>query len=211
MPNRSPDAWTRRLAACGIAAPIVALLAFFGAAARASDYDHVADTISKLSARGVPGRWFWTVGLLAYSTLMACFAVGLRRRFGSRGGTLWMAVGVHALLMIGVALFKDDLRPGGFFSVEGAIHDVLSGIAFSALVAAMLGAVLAARVDRALRPIRSGTILVGAIMTAVGIAFLFTPPEVQGVPQRAFVSLAALWIVYLAVAARASPRSERPN
>jgi len=200
-----------RLVACGISAPLVALAAFAVAAARRPGYNHVTDTISKLNARGVGEGWLWTGGLVAYAVLMTLFAVGLRKRVGSggRGRILWGAVAAHGVLMVGVAFFRDDLRPGGFFTVEGAVHDVVSGMAFSALVVAMLGAMAVANVDRALGPLRTVTLVVGTAMTAVGIAFLFTPPEVQGVPQRIFVALAAVWIIFLAIRSRpaASTRS----
>jgi hypothetical membrane protein len=201
MTADEPDSTTKRLLACGLVAPVIAVGAFLAAAARIPDYDHVADTISKLSAQGVSGRWFWTIGLSLYAVLMGCFAAGSHRRFGhlKQGRILAGALVAHALLMGGVALFRDDLRPGGFFTVEGAVHDVLSGMAFSALVLAMLGAWPLSKGLPAGRPLRSVTLILGATMTAVGIAFLFTPPEVQGVPQRVFVGLAALWICVFAV------------
>ena len=180
---------------------MVALAAFAIASAQRPGYDHVADTISKLSAQGVTQRWLWTGGLFIYAVLMLFCAVGLRRRCGSSapGRTLWGAIAVHAALMIGVAAFRDDLRPGGFFTLEGALHDVLSGMAFSALVVAMIGAVALANTDPRLRSLRRVTVMVGTAMTVVGIAFLFTPSAVQGIPQRIFVVLASFWIVSLAV------------
>jgi hypothetical protein len=117
---------------------------------------------------------------------------------------LWGAVAVHAVLMSVVAFFRDDVRRGGFFSFEGAVHDVVSGMAFSALVVAMLGALAIARVERSLRPLRSATLFLGGTMTGIGIAFIFTPPEVQGIPQRAFMGLAALWLLFLAALSRRS-------
>lgn len=181
-------------------APVVALSVFVVAASRSQDYDHVADTISKLSAQGVSDRWLWTIGLALYSGLMLLFAIGLRRRRESdgRGRILWGAIAVHAVLMAGVTFLRDDLRAGGFFTVEGAAHDVLSGMAFSALVVAMLGTVAVSQADPALRRLRPVTVLLGVTMTGIGIAFLFTPPDVQGVPQRAFVALAAIWIALVA-------------
>jgi hypothetical membrane protein len=199
--------------ACGIVAPVVALAAFVMASARRPGYDQVADTISKLSARGVDGRWLWTGGLVAYAVLIALCAMGLRRRFGSSlaGRVVWIALLVHSALMVGVALFRDDLRPGGFFTSEGALHDVLSGVAFSALVAAMLGTVALATSDRAARRLRMLTLIVATVMTAVGVLFLFTPPAVQGIPQRIFVGLAAAWIIFFAARARAWPATKSPD
>jgi hypothetical membrane protein len=179
---------------------VVAISAFAGAASRRPGYDHVADTISKLSAQGVGQPWLWTAGLMAYAVLMALCAAGLRRRFGRHrpGRALGNAVAIHAVLMIGVAVFRDDLRPGGFSTLEGALHDILSGMAFSALIVAMVATVALAKVDRAMRSLRTATISIVAAMTIAGVTFLFTNPDVQGVPQRAFVALAALWIGLLA-------------
>lgn len=209
MTEPAPDRATRRLVACGFVAPLFAIGVFAVAAARMPDYDHVADTLSKLSAQGVSDRWLWTAGLGLYAVLMGLFAAGLFRRFGSIGGGRIVsgAVVAHALLMAGVAIFRDDLRPGGFFSTEGAVHDVLSGMAFSAFVVAMLGAASLARTDPSLRSLRPVTLSLGSLMTAVGIAFLFTPPEVQGVPQRVFVALAAFWISLFAVRSGGSIRT----
>ena len=195
------DRTTRRLLACGMLAPGVAAGSFAVAAARRPGYDHVADTISKLSAQGVPERWLWTGGLVAYAALMLLGAAGLRRRFtpSPAGLIVGNAIGMHAVLMIGVAVFRDDLRPGGFFTLEGALHDILSGMAFSALVVAMVATVALANADRAMRSLRTATTIVAAAMTSAGIAFLFTDPEVQGIPQRVFVVLAAVWIVLLAL------------
>ena len=210
-PTTKLDAKTRLLIVCGIAAPVVALSTFAVAAARLPGYDHVADTISKLSAPGVPGRWLWTIGLTGYAVLVGLFAAGLRRRFGDSRPmrTLWGAILAHAFLMAGVALFRDDLQRGGFFTLEGALHDVLSGMAFSALVVAMWGTIALARIDPTLRSLRTLTSVVGVTMTSIGIGFVFTPPEVQGVPQRAFVVLAAIWIVVVAVYSMRSPRTKR--
>ena len=207
MTTRGPDRVTRCLLACGGVAPAVAIAAFWIAAVRLPGYDHVADTISKLSAPGVAGSWLWTTGLALYAVLMGGFAVGLLRTFGSvRTGRIVVgAVGAHAVLMAGVAVFRDDLRAGGFFTTEGAIHDVVSGMAFSALVVAMLGAISLAQEHPWLGPLRSVTTVLGTTITAVGIAFLFTPPEVQGVPQRVFVGLAAVWLIYLALRSVRSP------
>jgi len=210
--NHGPESGTRRLLACGIWAPVVALSAFAAASARRPGYDQVADTISKLSAQGVTQRWLWTGGLIAYAVLMALCAVGLRRRFGSitPGRIVWIAILVHAVLMVGVAVFRDDLRPGGFFTLEGALHDVLSGMAFSALVAVMLGTVALATPDRALWPLRVITLVVATAMTTVGVIFLFTPAAVQGIPQRVFVGLAAVWIIFFAARTRLGPGRRTP-
>ena len=209
MTEPAPDTTTRRLVACGFIAPAMAIVAFAAAAARTPGYDHVADTVSKLSAQGVSDRWLWTAGLGLYAALMGLFATGLFRRFGhvGPGRTVARAVAAHAVLMTGVAVFRDDLRPGGFFSAEGAVHDVLSGMAFSALVVAMIAAVSLARADRSMRSVEPTTLILGSLMTAVGIGFLFTPAEVQGVPQRVFVVLAAVWIAFFAVRSGGSFRA----
>jgi hypothetical membrane protein len=201
------DAGTRGLVGCGFLAPLVAIGTFLAAAAGRPGYDHVADTVSKLNARGDEGSWVWTAGLIAYSLLMGLFAAGLRRRFRriASGGVLWSAVLLHAGAMVAVALFRDDLEPGGFFSVEGAVHDVVSGVAFSALVVAMLAAWRMAGQDSMLRAARRPTALLGLTMTACGIIFLFTPVAYQGVPQRIFLTLAAIWIMALAVQSRRRP------
>ena len=199
------------MVACGMGAPVVALSVFVVAAARRPGYDQAADTISKLSAQGTAEPWLWTGGLLVYAVLMALFAVGLRRRFGSGGPAriMWGAMAVHAVLMAGVAGFGDDQRPGGFFTTEGAVHDVLSGMAFSALIVAMWGATALAKFDTALRSLRVVTFVVGAATLAVGMAFLFTPPEVQGIPQKIFVVLGAVWIVSLGARSLNPPPEKR--
>ena len=174
---------------------------FVVAAARVQGYDHVSDTMSKLNAQGVADQWPFTVGAAGYAVLMGFFAAGLRRRYGSSrpGRILWMAIAAHAVLMIGVTGFRDDLRPGGFFTVEGAAHDVLAGLAFSALVIAVVSTVALTRHDQAMRTSRLATITLGAAMTVAGIAFLFISPDIQGVAQRILVGLTATWIIFLAV------------
>lgn len=176
------------------------MLAFAVAAARRPGYDHVADTMSKLNAAG-SHDWLLTAGMVAYVALVGLFALGLQRIFGTgrRARILWGGFLAHGALMLGVAIFRDDVRPGGFFTLEGALHDVLSGLAFSALVVAMLGAVAVAKRDPAMTALGAVTWVAGAAMTLVGIAFLFTPAEVQGIPQRVFVTLAICWITFLAV------------
>lgn len=191
---------------------MVAIVAFVAASVRRPGYDHVADTVSKLNAQG-SHDWVWTGGLVAYAVLMGLFAFGLRRRLGNSvpARVLWGAILVHGTLMVGMAIFRDDVRPGGFFTLEGALHDVLAGLAFSALVAAMLGVLAVAKVDPAMIPFRATTWSVGAAMTTIGIAFLFTPAEVQGIPQRAFVTLAAFWIILLAVRCMPLLETGSPN
>jgi len=203
------DRATRSLLACGLVAPPAAIVLFILATLGRQDYSHVRDTISKLSAQGVADRWEWTGALLLYAALMACFAAGLRRRFGGLGKYrwLWGSVAVHAALMTGVAFFRDDLRRGGFFTLEGALHDILSGMAFSALVVLMLATSLVE--DGSLRRMRRVTRLAAVAFTVVGVVFVFTPPEVQGVPQRLFVGVAALWIVALAGAGLIASEGQR--
>jgi hypothetical membrane protein len=203
------DRLTRFLVGCGLIAPLVALAVFALAASRAPGYDHAADTISKLSVPGVGDPWVWTSGLIVYSLLMGLFSGGLRRRFTRVPGSgwLWAAILVHAVLMAGVGLFRDDLRPGGFFTWEGAVHDVLSGMAFSALVVAMAATTWMARRVEAMQPLHRLTPVLGGTMTAVGLGFLFTPVAVQGVPQRIFTVLAAAWICSLALQAGGWRRS----
>ena len=176
------------------------------AASRVRGYDHVSDTMSKLNAQGVADQWPFTVGAAGYAVLMGFFAAGLRRRYGSSGPgrILWMSIAAHAVLMIGVTGCRDDLRPGGFFTVEGAAHDVLAGLAFSALVIAVVSTVALTRKDQALRTSRLATITLGAAMTVAGITFLFVSPDIQGFAQRVLVGLTATWIISLAVRSMAS-------
>ena len=179
---------------------------FVVAASRVRGYDHVSDTMSKLNAQGVADQWPFTVGAAGYAVLMGFFAAGLRWRYGSSGPgrILWMAIAAHAVLMVGATGFRDDLRPGGFFTVEGAAHDVLAGLAFSALVIAVVSTVALTRQDQALRTSRLATITLGAAMTVAGIAFVFISPDMQGVAQRVLVGLTATWIIFLAVRSMAS-------
>ena len=166
----------------------------------------MSDTMSKLNAQGVADQWPFTVGAVGYAVLMGFFAAGLRRRYGSSrpGRILWMAVAAHAGLMIAVTGFRDDLRPGGFFTVEGAAHDVLAGLAFSALVIAVVSTVALTRRDQAMRTSGPAMITLGAAMTVAGIVFLFISPDIQGVAQRVLVGLTAVWIIFLAVRSMAS-------
>jgi len=170
----------------------------------------VSDTMSKLNAQGVAGQCPFTVRAAGYAVLMGFFAAGLRRRYGSsgHGRILWMAIAAHAVLMIGVTGFRDDLRPGGFVTVEGAAHDVLAGLAFSALVIAVLSVVALTRQDQALRTARLATITLGAALTVAGIAFVFISPDIQGVAQRVLVGLTATGIIFLAVRSMASAADE---
>lgn len=179
---------------------------FVVAASRVQGYDHISDTMSKLNAQGVADQWPFTVGAAGYAVLMGCFAAGLRRCYGSRGfgRVLWLAIAVHAVLMIGVTGCRDDLRPGGFNTVEGAAHDVLAGLAFSALVIAVVATVALSRHDQSLRTSRLAMITLGAAMTVAGIVFVFISPDVQGVAQRVLVGLTATWIIFLAVRSMAS-------
>ncbi len=209
--RREPETKLRRLIACGALAPVFALTMFVVAASRVEGYDHVSDTMSKLNAQGVVDQWPFTMGVVGYAVLMGFFSAGLRRRYSSSrtGRILWTAIAVHAVLMIGVTGFHDDIRPGGFFTVEGAAHDVLAGLAFSALVIAMLCMVALTRQDQALRASRSATIILGAAMTVTGIAFMFISPDIQGVAQRVLVGLTAMWIILLAVRSMASARTDQ--
>jgi hypothetical protein len=59
--------------------------------------------------------------------------------------------------------------------------------------------------DSMLRAARRPTAVVGLTMTACGIVFLFTPVSVQGLLQRTFLALAAIWIMALAVQSRRRP------
>ncbi len=192
------DRSTFVLLGCGMAGPLLIVAGFLLAVARHPEYSHVSDTISKLSAQGVEDPWLWTAALIVFSILIVAFAGGLLRLLPA-GRMVSGALTAHGLLLAAVALLQDDLQPGGFFTVEGAAHDVVSGMAFSALIVAMVGLAGQTRLDPSWRWLRRLTLSLAVVVTAVGIAFLFTPPRLQGIPQRVFTSAGVVWIEVVAI------------
>ncbi len=192
---------TRWLLLCGVIGPPAVAAVFLAAAARHPGYDHVSDTISKLSAQGVGGGWLWTAGLVLFGWLMVGFGGGLQRSLGGDrpSAVAGWSLRVHGGLLAVIALVRDDVRPGGFFTVEGAVHDVISGVAFTALLVAMAAVAVRALQVPSWRWLGRLTIGVGFVVATVAIAFVFTPPRVQGIPQRIFTGAGVLWIEMMAV------------
>jgi hypothetical protein len=173
----------------------VVALAFLIALAQHPELDHAIHTISKLSARGVHDAWTMSIGFAIYGLLIVGYAWALRAVTTPRQDPARGALAAHGALMLCAAVFRDDTVQWGWTTVIGAAHDISGGMAFSALLAAM---VLSAWASRTRWHTRVGLVFAGVFL-ASGVLFLATPHWVPGYTERAFALVGIAWVQWTTI------------
>lgn len=178
---------TRLRLMAGVIAPPVVLVAFAVGLAQHPEHDLVTDTVSKLSARGIHDPWAMATGFVLYGLLMVIFATGLRR---DRSAVAY-GFGTHGILMVLTGVFRDDPTPYGWSSFIGAVHDIVGGMAFTALLVAMV--LVAATAE----PRRRRTHLVFAsVFLLSGLGFL----ALTIAYGNAYAGISELWFMIVGMA-----------
>ncbi|HDK45269.1 MAG TPA: DUF998 domain-containing protein [Actinobacteria bacterium] len=192
----------------GVLAPPTVVLAFLIGLAQHPELDPATDTISKLSARGISDPWAMSTGFAIYGLLIIGFAYGLRSVTDHHHDPARIALAAHGALMVCTAIFRDDLAKWGWTTFIGALHDITGGMAFTALLFAMVLTAWAAPPEEARR--RFGLAYAGLFL-AVGLGFLATPRWYPGYSERAFAIVGIAWVQWITVSALVRSRQQHPH
>lgn len=199
----------RLLLAGGAVGPLFFIAAFLIEGATRREYRPLHHFVSSLSLG--EGGWVQVASFLICGTLVAFFAVGLRRALAAGKGATWgpILLGVFGLSLVGAGVFPTDpllgYPPGApaVTTAHGALHMLFSLFAFASLAAACL--VLSRRF--AADPVWRGWtvysiatgILVLALFVATDVVSLSPDPTAPaGLVQRITIVVGWVWVALLA-------------
>lgn len=114
---------SRILSFCGILAPPTMIFFILLAGHFTPGYNHITDTVSKLSDQGSQSPELMTVGFISYGVLIIGFsyALYLRLRHGVKAHVAWFTLTLYGICMILAGVFQDS--PGGNLNTEGIMHN----------------------------------------------------------------------------------------
>lgn len=117
---------SRILSFCGILAPPTMITFILIAGHLTPGYNHITDTISKLSDQDSQGPELMTASFISYGVLIIGFsyALYLRLRHGVKAHVAWFTLTLYGICMILAGVFQDT--PGGNdtpLNPEGIIHN----------------------------------------------------------------------------------------
>lgn len=210
--------------ACLLAGPLSSLLylgmnLFFPRAF--AGYDPASQTVSELSAVGVPTRPLWVALGLVYSLLVVAFGWGVR--LADRDGRRLRAAGLLIALYgaLGLAWPFAPMHQRAVLAAGGGTFADTMHIALGALTEALYLAALGLAAAALGRAFRAYSIATAALLFAFAVPVFRSAPRIgadlptprAGVWERLNIGLFLLWMIVLAAAllvrerqARASPR-----
>ncbi len=117
---------SRVLSFCGILAPPTMITFILIAGHLTPGYNHITDTISKLSDQTSQSPELMTAGFISYGVLIICFsyALYLRLQRGVKAYIAWFTLTLYGICMILAGVLQDT--PGGNtapLNPEGFIHN----------------------------------------------------------------------------------------
>lgn len=196
----------------GIAGPVLFAAVTIICAALTPGYDHVNQFISELGATGAPYATLMNfAGFMAAASLIFLFALATVPAMGRSAATLGGAclIAVFAVNMFAAGIWSCDTGcPTTAGSPEQQLHDMVSVIAFPALILAAL--VLSVHFLR--RPGWRGfgyyTLATGTAAIALLIAMVASEQTrtATGLLQRLFLFDLFLWLGVLSIQLRADTR-----
>ena len=204
--NTHQSLLSRFLIACGAIGPLLFILVFLIEGVTRPGYSAWHNFVSDLSI-GQQG-WEQIANFLVCGALMLCFAVGLRRVLQSGKASVLGPIlfGLFGLALIVVGLFVTDPL-GGLSTVHGTVHNYVTLLVFSSLIAACF--VLAWRFagDPAWRGWAPYSVITGVLVAMFFIAtnvaaLLEQNGTLQGAPigllQRTAIMIGWGWIALFA-------------
>ena len=133
---RKRQSWniSRALLACGIAAPLVWVIANQAAVVLAPAYNQASQTISELSATYAPTRPFLVPVVIAYEGMVMAFGIGVWRSAPSKRalqitGGLLTGGAIIALIALAFPLTQPPSQTlaGGSLPFSDTMHNILAG------------------------------------------------------------------------------------
>ncbi len=119
---------SRILSLCGILAPPTMIFFILLAGYVTPGYNHINDTVSKLSEQGSQSPELMNAGFISYGVLVIGFscALYLRLRHGFKAILTWLTLMLYGICMILAGVFQDV--PGGSntpLNSEGIVHNAV--------------------------------------------------------------------------------------
>jgi hypothetical protein len=177
------------------------------------NYDPLRHPISSLSIGDL--GWTQTATFLVTGLLTLAFALGLRRRLSSRGGSMWgpRLIGVIAIGLLGAGIFVTDPMNGYplgtpnlplHYSVPGRLHRLFSAFVFLSLPIAcfVFKRFFTRRGVRSWANYSAATgfaFVVMFVVTSVGFAQVEGWENHAGLFQRLTLTIGWAWLTLLAV------------
>src|SRR5665811_2332721 len=127
--------------------------------------------------------------------LIIGFVYGLRAVTSPRYDPARIALGAHGVLMVCAAICRDDTVQWGWTTFIGALHDITGGMAFTALLAAMVLTAWAPAPEETRR--RRFEYAYAGLFLAIGLGFLATPNLYPGYSERAFAIVGIVWVQWI--------------
>jgi hypothetical protein len=205
----------RLLASCGIAGPVVFTAAWLAGSLLQTGHSAGSVQLSGLAAMDARDPQIMIAGFAGLGACSMAFGAGLRRIPAAGPAGPWL-VTVAGAAALAAGLFRRDhlLLTGPGFTGESwhnQVHDVVSGVAYAAMIAAPLVLAHAFRRDPdwagLCRPLR---VLALASAAALALFAAGAVPSWQPAVQRAAVSLALAAEVLIAVRVLAAGRRASP-
>jgi len=197
--RRGCHVWGMRLsrlgAWCGVAGPVLFTAAWAVSSLRQSGHSATAVQLSGLAADDARDPQIMVAGFMALGVCSIGFGIALRRALSPRAAGAWLVIAAGAAAVVAGVFRRDHLLlVGPGFTGESwhnQVHDVVSGVAYGAMLAAPL--VLARRFrgdpDWAVvsRPVQ--VLALGSAVALVVFASRVVEPW-NGLVQRVAVTLA---------------------
>jgi hypothetical protein len=204
---------TKTLLACGLIGGPLFVATFLVEGATRTNYDPLRHPVSSL-ALGDSG-WTQTANFIVAGPLTLAFAAGLRRVLRPGKGSTWgpLLVGIWAVGLLGAGILVTDpvngYPPGRpdravQYSWHGALHDLLSLLAFVALATAcfVVGRWFTRQGERgwAIYSAVSGVVFAVAFaLSSAGFGQAAGLVDLAGLFQRVAVAIGFCWLTLLAV------------
>jgi len=199
---------------CGVAAPLVYLVAVVLGGALRPDYSHLAQPVSDLIAVGAPNKRLLDALFTGYNLLTAALGVGLlgrvrdgaisgARSLGRAGAVVLVGEGVFGFMTL---FFPEDAEGlGSAISTTGLLHIVFAGLSsLSSMLAVLLGGLWLKSSPRWACLGRYSLWSVGAIFVSGGLAALLVArhSELGGLVERLTIGGFLQWVLVLGWAMR---------
>jgi hypothetical membrane protein len=180
------------------ATPLLVLGSILAATSVTPGYDTTSDTLSQLAVKGTPHPWVIAIGLALAGLMLQGFAWAIHRRLHDRvrADRIGVLIAISGLAIQIAAFVHDDPHvPGAPSTMSGAIHGGLATIAFGSLIVALFTFVRAMGSEHGYARVAAYSFRIGVVCAVVGGIFeIQVVQSVEGLLQRAFVTLFAIWI-----------------
>lgn len=200
----------------GLAGPLLFAAIIVVCGVLTPGYDHVNQFISELGAIGAPHANLMNyAGFMGGATLILLFAVGAVRALGRSPTAIAGAflIGIFAVNMFAAGIWSCDAGcPTANGSPEQRLHDIVSVVAFPALILAALTLSAHFMKRRQWRYFGQYTLATGTVAIALLIAMVASEETrtATGLLQRLFLFVLFLWLGLLSVRLRRSTGTAGP-